>query len=139
MNVEINLWGVLLAAIASMGVGAVWYSKMAFGEVWSRLVKLSDKQMQEGSTQAMGIAFLMALLTAYILAHVTYISANFFDVSYMESAINTAFFLWLGISLTSMVTHGLFEQKRKKLIALTATHELVSLLVMGLVLGWLAL
>jgi hypothetical protein len=137
MQVEINIVAVLLAAVASMVVGSIWYAKPVFGTMWSGLVKLSDSKMRKGAPLAMAGAALMSIVTAYVLAHVTYISSAFFQVSFMESALNTAFWLWVGVSLTSMVMHGLFEQRRKKLIILTAFHELVSFVTMALVIGWL--
>ncbi len=135
MEVQINWVAVLLATVASMFVGFVWYAKPVFGKMWQDLVKLSDKDQQKGAAMAIGQALVAGVFTAYILAHVTYISQTFFGVSYMESALNTAFWLWLGISATTIVTHNAFEQRRKKLTLLTVAHQLVTFLVMGLVLG----
>lgn len=133
--VEVNVWAVLLAAVSSMVVGMVWYAKPVFGTQWAKLVGLKDSAMREGAMLAMVGAFVAAVLTAYILAHVAYISSYFFQVSFMESALNTAFWLWLGVALTTIVTHGLFEKRRKKLMLLTAAHTLVTFIVMGLVIG----
>lgn len=135
MQVEVNWLAVFLAAVSSMIVGSVWYAKPVFGTTWAKLVGLKDNAMREGAALAMTGAFVMAVLTAYILAHVTYISQTFFQVSFLSSSLNTAFWLWLGIALSTIVTHGLFEKRRKKLIALTAAHQLVTFLVMGLVIG----
>jgi hypothetical protein len=66
---------------------------------------------------------------------VTYISSYFFQVSFMESALNTAFWLWLGIAMPTIVTHGLFEKRRKKLMAMTSVHTLITFLAMGLIIG----
>ncbi len=133
--VEVNVWAVVLAAVSSMVVGSIWYAKPVFGTQWAKLVGLKDNAMREGATLAMIGAFVAAVLAAYILAHVTYISSYFFQVSFMESALNTAFWLWLGIAMPTIVTHGLFEKRRKKLMLLTAAHTLVTFLVMGLVIG----
>jgi hypothetical protein len=135
MEVQINWVAVLLATVASMAVGMVWYAKPVFGKMWMDLVKLSDKDQQKGAAMAIGQALVAGVLTAYILAHVTYISQSFFGVSYMESALNTAFWLWLGVCATTVVTNNAFEQRRKKLTLLTVAHHLVSFLAMGLVLG----
>lgn len=135
MEVQINWAAVLLATIASMAVGFVWYAKPVFGKMWMDLVHLSEKDQQKGAAMAIGQALVTAVVTAYVLAHVTYISQSFFGVSYMESALNTAFWLWLGISATTIVTHNAFEQRRKKLTLLTVAHQLVAFLVMGFVIG----
>lgn len=133
--VDVNVWAILLAAVSSMVVGSIWYAKPVFGTMWAKLVKLSDNDMREGAMMAMVGAFVVAVLTAYILAHVTYISSYFFQVSFMESALNSAFWLWLGIALPTIVTHGLFEKRRKKLMLLTSVHTLVTFVVMALIIG----
>lgn len=135
MQVEINWLGVLLAAVANMVVGMVWYARPVFGERWKGLVKLDESRAKKEAPVAIAGAFVLAIMTAYILAHVTYISGVFFNVSYMESAFNTAFWLWLGISATTILTHGLFEQRRKKLMIMTVAHQLVTYMVMAAVLG----
>ncbi len=135
MNVEVNYVGVLLAAIASMAVGAVWYAQPVFGKMWMKLVGLKQSDAKEGAVTAMLQAFVAAIITAYILAHVTFLSNYYFGNSYMNAALNTAFWLALGISVTTVVTHNTFEGRRKKLTLLTIAHQMVSFLVMGLVIG----
>lgn len=137
MQVEINYLGVLLAAVASMVVGGIFYAKPVFGEIWGRLVKLDEKQMKKGAPMAMGMAFAAALLTAYIMAHVAYISNQFYKDSFMADSIMTGFWLWLGISATTLITHNAFEQKRKKLTLINLAFQLVSLIAMAVVIGWL--
>lgn len=137
MAVEVNYLAVVLAAISSLVIGSVWYSNMAFGKTWAKLVGLNEDSLKKGAVVAIAGAFVLALLTAYIIAHVTYISQAFFKVSFLSSALQTGFWLWLGISMTTVVTHALFEQRRKKLIGLTIAHQLVDYLVMGAIIGYL--
>ncbi len=139
MEVEINLFGVVLAALSTMVVGAIWYAKPVFGNTWASLVKLKDKDMQEGAPKAMGITFVVSLITAYVLAHVTYLSHQFFNNTYLEDALMTAFWVWLGFTAARMITHDVFEQRKPKLTGLNIAHELVTFLVMGLVIGLIGL
>jgi hypothetical protein len=137
MDVEVNYLAVFLAAVSTMVVGSIWYAKPVFGSEWQRLVKLSDDQLKKGSVMAMTMAFIAALITAYVLAHVSYLANQFFGNSFMQDAVSTAFWLWLGISATTIVTHNAFEQRRKKLTALALGNQLVTFLVMGVIIGWL--
>lgn len=137
MEVQINWIAVLLAMVTSMLVGAVWYAKPVFGEKWQKLVKLDDKKMQKGAARAMSITIVVSLITAFVLAHVTYLSYSFFNTSFMSAALTTAFWLWLGFTAARMITHDSFEQRNPKLTIMNVVHELVTLIVMGLVIGWL--
>lgn len=138
MSVEVNYLAVLLAAVSSMAVGTVWYAKGVFGETWAKLAKVKLGDM--GGTNvaaAMGLTFVLSLLTAYVLAHVSFLSNKFFGNSFFQDAVSTAFWLWLGLVVTRMTTHYLFEQKPSKLIWLNIGNEFVTIMLMGVIIGWL--
>ncbi|MCA9343186.1 DUF1761 domain-containing protein [Candidatus Saccharibacteria bacterium] len=137
MDVQINWLAVVLATVSSMLVGAIWYAKPVFGKNWQKLVKLDDKKMQKGAAKAMGITVIVSLVTAFVLAHLTYLSYSFYDTSFMSAALTTAFWVWLGFTAARMITHDAFEQRNAKLTVMNVVHELVTILVMGLVIGWL--
>lgn len=138
MDAQVNYVAVLLAALSSFVVGMVWYAKPVFGNAWSKLVGLSEEKQKQGRAVAMGRSLVAALLTAYVLAHVTYLSNNFYSTnSFMSSALQTAFWLWLGIAATTIVVHDAFEQRPMKLTAMNIGNQLFTLLAMGLIIGWL--
>lgn len=137
MDVQVNWIAVVLATLGSMVVGAIWYAKPVFGEKWQKLVKLDDKKMQKGAAKAMGTTVVVSFITAFVLAHLTYMSSSFFGTSFMSAALTTAFWVWLGFTASRMITHDAFEQRDTKLTILNIAHELVTLLVMAVVIGWL--
>jgi hypothetical protein len=55
----------------------------------------------------------------------------------MESALNTSFWLWLGISAADAVRMDAFEQRPMKLTAINAGNRLATMMVMGLIIGGL--
>ncbi len=138
MDVQVNLLAVFLAAVSTMVVGSIWYSKGVFGTTWEKLAKASmTKKNFKPSDMAwlMGSTFVASLLTAYVLAHVTYLANQFFGDSFLENALTTGFWLWLGFVATRLYVHDAFEGRRKKLTALNALHELVTFMVMALIIG----
>lgn len=135
MEVQINYLAVFLAMVSSMVVGAVWYSKSVFGTTWAKLVKLSDKDMVAGAPRAMGITVVVSLITAFVLAHMSFIAHSFYGNSFLYDAMLTAFWLWLGFTAARIVTHDVFEQRQTKLTVLSVTHELITLEVMALIIG----
>jgi len=140
MEVDINLWGVFWAAVASMVIGSIWYARGVFGSAWMKLAKVDEKKMQEIGWMPMVYMFVLALVMAYVLAHVSYLASQFFtDYSYQSAAINTAFWVWLGFVVPTMAGTGLFSQTRKKLMAINLGNWLVTLVVMGWILGFVGL
>ena len=139
MDVQVNYLAVLLAAASSRVVGSVWYSKGVFGDLWAKLAKvdMSRKPKTSEMTWLLGSTFVASLVTAYILAHVTFLSHNFFNNSFLQDALSTGFWLWLGFTAARIYVHDAFEGRRKKLTLLNFAHELVTIEVMALIIGLL--
>lgn len=135
MQVEVNWIGVGLAALSSMVVGFIWYTPKIFGDKWAALVGLTKPQMKRGATRAMLIAILSALITAYILAHVTFLAHDFFKNSFLQDAVTTAFWLWLGLSAMRLIVHDAFEKRPTKLTLLNLGNDFATIIVMGIVIG----
>ncbi len=139
-GVEVNYLAILLAGVSSMVVGMIWYSPSVFGNTWMKLAKINRKELeahQKKNWINYVCVFIASLFTAYILAHVTFLSHEFFDNTFMAAALGTAFWLWLGFTAARILTHDLFEMRRKKLTLLTISHELVTVMVMALIIGYM--
>lgn len=139
MEVEINYWAVLLGGLSSMVVGSLWYMPGLFGKTWAKLAKVDTKKKMSGtdSTLLFGSTFVASLVTAYVLAHVTYLSHYFFSNSFLQDALSTGFWLWLGLTAARFLVHDLFEGRRKMLTLLNVGHEFVTIMVMALVIGFM--
>lgn len=141
MSVEINYLAVVLAMVSSMVVGAVWYAKGVMGNKWAKLVKvdLDSEKTRKAAPRAMAITVVVSLITAYVLAHFTYLAHTFYlgDYSFFATALITAFWAWLGFTAARMITHDAFEQRPMQLTVMNCLHELVTLMVMALVIGGL--
>ena len=131
MDVQVNYVAVVLAGLSSMVVGSIWYLPQVFGKTWAKL----SKAKMAGSPSVYVLTLIASLLTAYILAHVTYLSNSYFKHSFMRDALSTAFWLWLGFTAARILVHDLFEGRDKKLFLINVAHELATVLVMALVIG----
>lgn len=138
MDVAINWWAVLLATLSTMVVGSVWYARPVFGNMWMKLIGKTPKDMaKNGMVKPIVITLIVSFISAYILAHVSFLSNNFFHHSFFQDAVTTAFWLWLGLVAARFITHDVFEGRPARLTILNLSHELVTLLIMGMIIGWL--
>ena len=66
---EVNLLAVLVAGIVPMIIGALWYGPL-FGKRWLELMETTAEEIQEGFNpmKTYGVSFVLALVTAFILA-----------------------------------------------------------------------
>lgn len=85
MNVEVNYLAVLLAMISSMVVGMVWYARGVFGNTWINLAKVDMSKDRSGVWKPIAVTAVVSFITAYVLAHVTYLSNNFFGNTFLRS------------------------------------------------------
>lgn len=139
--VEINLVAVLLATIASMVVGSVWYAPPVLGKTWMKLAKLNQKDMESAGWRPIVVSIVTCAVMAYVLAHFTYLAYNFYqlDYSFLSTALFTALWVWIGFIGLRFLTHDSFESRPYKLTTLNAAHELVTLLAMALVIGYMGI
>jgi len=138
-GVEVNAWAVVLAAVSSMVVGSLWYMPGMFGKPWMKMTGVKPDKMRGATPGAMvwmyGSVFVASLVTAYVLAHVAFLANRFFGNSFMSDALQTAFWLWLGLTAARLYVHDTFEGRRKKLTLINAFHELATVMVMALIIG----
>jgi len=135
MGVEVNYLAVVLAMLSSMVVGSIWYARPVFGDMWIKLAKVDMSKKGAPVWVPIGITAVVSLLTAYVLAHVAFLSHEFFGNSFLQDSLSTAFWLWLGLTAARFVTHDAFEGRPWKLTLLNCAHELVTIFLMGLVIG----
>jgi divalent metal cation (Fe/Co/Zn/Cd) transporter len=132
---EINWLAVVLATVSSMVVGAIWYAKAVFGRRWRRLSGLSDADTQRGNTVRLVIVFVVSFFTAAVLAGSAAIAQHFYEGDFFVNAVLTSLILWIGFTAARLITHDLFDRRPSSLTVLNLAHELVTVVVMGIIIG----
>ena len=135
MEVQVNFWAVLAAMASSMVVGSIWYARSVFGDTWIKLAKIDMKKDNGPVWKPIAITAVVSLITAYVLAHVAYLSNQFFHHTFLQDAVTTAFWMWLGFTAARFITHDAFEGRPAKLTMLNIGNEFVTIMVMGIIIG----
>ncbi len=133
---SVNVLAVVVASIAGMAIGFVWYSPLAFGKTWMKLMGKSAKDMESEKKKSnmpmtMGVGFISTLVMAYVLS----LFIQYMGASTPVQGAMTAFWAWLGFVATVTLSSVLWEGKPVKLYILNAAHYLVALLVMGAIIA----
>jgi ABC-type Fe3+ transport system permease subunit len=137
MDVQVNVWAVLVAALSAMVVGSIWYSPKGFAPVWSRLARIDSSGNRSDIWKPLAITVVVVLITAYVLAHVAYLSNQFFHHSFFQDAVTTAFWVWLGFDAARFITHDAFEGRPALLTLINVGNDFVTIMLMGLIIGWM--
>lgn len=138
MNVEVNYLSVLIAGVAAMAVGFLWYGPMVLGKPWMKLMgytKESLEKEKKNMGKTYGISFVLTLVMAYVLTHVMTFSESYYGYAPVMTGLTSGFWMWLGFVMPVQATDVLFGGKKWKLFGINTGYQLVSLLVMGVVLG----
>lgn len=134
---QINLLAVFICAVLHMALGFLWYGFL-FTKPWMRLSGLQAKHMENPENQrrariGYSISALCALIMAFTLAFVV----NFTGLKSVGGGFIAGVVVWLGFCLTSMLPNHLFSNRPIGLAVIDITYPLVSLSLMGVVLGFL--
>lgn len=133
MEVKVNLVAVLVSLLVSVVIGMVWYSPKVFGRTWVKLAKIDPKKGD--MKMSMISVFVSGFIMAYVLAHLTYLSNRFFGHSYMQDALTTGFWVWLGFQGLRMFMHDQFNQRKQRESLIHIGNDLVTIMAMAAVIG----
>lgn len=130
---DVSLAGIVLATVANVVIGSIWYSPMAFGNLWMRLVNKKKEEIK-GAGKSMVLAVIANFIQAYFLAlFIKSYGANSITEGAMLGAL-----LWVGFIATSSSMEYIFEKRKPGLYILGNGYQLVSMIVMGMILAVVA-
>jgi uncharacterized SAM-binding protein YcdF (DUF218 family) len=133
----VNLWSVLVAAIATMVVGFLWYSPMLFARPWMVAMgydpedKAKTQEMQKSAGKSYAISFVASLVSAFVLGKI--ITETRVDTALDGTIVGLA--IWLGFVTTVQLTAKLFGNQSTKLYLINTGYQLVCYLAMGAILA----
>ena len=133
----INLWAVLVCALATMVVGFLWYSPLLCAKPWMVLMGVdpNDKakiaEMQKSAGPSYMLSLLASVASAIVLGKIVAIATVNTPLYGMKIGIA----VWLGFVTTVQLTNALFTKQPAKLYAINTGYQLVCYIVMGAILG----
>ncbi len=130
-----NIGLIIGAAVAHFIVGMLWYSPVLFGNQWMKASGITkkeiDKAKKKGMAIPMVIAAISALVMAFVLSKVMYMTGSKDPMS----GVMIGFLAWVGFIATTSLNSVLWENKNMQYYTINNGYSLVSLLVMGAILG----
>ena len=130
MEMQVNYWAILVSALSTFMIGGLWYSPVVFGKAWMRENGFQEDDLKNSNmVKIFGLSFLLALIAAINLA--MFLGPD-------TGAAMGAFYGFLagfGWVATFIGTHYLFERKSFKLFLINAGYSIVSLTIIGLIIG----
>ena len=156
-----NLIAVLVASLATLLVGFVWYNPKVFGTIWMNETGMTEEKAKQGNMlKIFGFTILFSLMISFIMPTIvihqmgaygmiggeidkalpsyTAFMADYGDAfrTYKHGALH-GFISGIFIALPIIGVNAMFDQKSWKLIFVNAGYWIVTLTIMGAIIcGW---
>ncbi len=125
------LGGVLLAVLANLILGTIYYSPAVLGKPWIRLTGAGpDKMKKDQMIFLIAGGALLALFNAGILA----LLMPQYEVSSYYQALLFGGILWFGFMMPTIVMNNMYQMKPIQLSVIDSGFQLVSILTMSVIL-----
>ncbi|MEE8527271.1 MAG: DUF1761 domain-containing protein [Gammaproteobacteria bacterium] len=142
----VDFLAILVAAITGFGVGAIWYSPVAFGNLWLRYNPIPDEILQHGpGSKPFIIGFVCTFVQAWVFAlFLGWLTSSSMGAvisrgEMVSGAIWAGTLLWLGFTACTALCDAQFAGKSIGGWAIDAAHRLAATLVMAVILGlWMS-
>jgi len=124
---SVNWLAVVAAAGVGLLIGIIWYAPPLFG----RLAPGAGIRLPKPTPPTAAASAGIVLLTAYVLA----LFERAIGASSVADGALVGGIGWLGFMLTGALSNAVFEKRSAQYVAITAGQLLLSLVVMGAIIG----
>ncbi len=126
-NVEVNLIAVLAASVATMIIGALWYSPLLFGNLWIKLTGMSKEKINKMKKEGkVGRSYFWAFIASIVSMCVLSLFVRYAGASSFGDGLIIGFYAWLGFMVPLSLNNVLWGGDSIKLFFLNAAHHLVA-------------
>lgn len=122
-----NWWAAVVALIASMAWGFLWYSPLLAGRAWAKAAKV--KSREGGDTATIVLTAFLSLLVVFVLGLFESGIANLFD------GLLIGFIIGAGLVVPTLIIMYSFSQLPRKQALIDGVSTLVNFCLMGAVFG----
>lgn len=129
---KIDLFAILASTIATMVIGALWYSPVLFAKPWMESVGKKMEDLKDSANIGYLISFIGLFVFSFVLAYLLKATR----ANTLLSAVRIGLMIWAGFILTVTVINTAFSGRSYKLAAIDAGYFLVNAVVASLILGY---
>ena len=131
MSVPTNFLAVIVAALVSFGLGALWYAVL-FGKAWRRLSGTAEVKQ---TALSLIVVLIGSLFMSFVLHHAIFFANQYLKTGGVGGGLMVGFFNWIGFIAPVTIGVVTYQKKPFALWILDNAYWLISLLVMGVILS----
>lgn len=130
-EIAVNWLALIVAVIARMVLGAVWYSPPLFVKPWLAASGISEAEMKAGLPKALVFDLVGSIIMTFVLVH----AVKYAGAQGVVQGAAVGFWNWLGFVAVTSFSQTLHEHRPQKLWLISNGYQLVALLIMGAILA----
>jgi hypothetical protein len=132
LSLAVTNWvGVIVAAIAAMIIGFIWYSPVLFGKQWMKAEHISpneSKKMMKNPWPYVGM-FIMAIISAAALS----VFFNALHVTTTSKGVEVAIGAWVFVA-TASFGMTMMSKRPKGMWVIESAHLFIAFIIIGAIL-----
>lgn len=129
--IEINWLGVLIATVAGMVLGALWYSPLLFGNRWMKCLGKTPETIGSATLPMIG-----SVLACSLSATGVAILFSLVGASTLADALSLGAVLGLFIIFPALLSDNLFCGWGNTLLLIQSGYRITSVLFMSIIMYW---
>lgn len=131
---NINMLAVVVAAVASFGLGAIWYSPLLFAKKWQNAVGLTQESLEKAN---MGLVFGSSFALIFIMNFGLAVILQGHAIGEINALNGLLYGVLLGFFFNAMSIgiNMIYQRKSFALWAIDAGYQVVYLGLAGAILG----
>ena len=130
-TVPINWLALIVAAIVKFAIGAAWYSPVVLGKQWMAETGTTQDQFRANMVPALVAEIVTDLVIAFFLIY----AVRYAGATTLLQGAWIGFLVWLGFMATVSIAQVYYEKRSWRLWSINNGYLVVSLIVMGAILG----
>ena len=130
----INYLAVVVAAVATFGLGSLWYSPLLFAKPWMKLHGYSEAKLKD-MQKHLGRAYGISLFCYLVIAAVVSVLIAYTDISTWQRGVQLGVLIWIGFAAAVGLVSNMFSDKSVGSFVLDAAYQLVYLVMMCVILA----
>ena len=129
----VNYLAVLAAVVLNMALGALWYSPILFGRPWMAVHGFTEESIKESGGAGTGYA--VSVIVSVVLAFAVALVAEATGSDTAVEGLLLGLLLGVGFVATTAGVNYVFESRPRKLYLINVGYPVVSIALIGLLIG----
>ena len=128
----LNYLAILVAAVAYMALGAIWFSPALFGNAWMKGIGKTKEQVTADFSPAnYVVGIVTAFIASYGIARIMILTGG----STIYDGITIALLVGVCFVLTAIMVNDSFEGRQRSLTFINSLYHICGLIVAGIIIS----